>query len=97
MTSKKPTYLLFTVFVQDNGDHPDSKYYDTDFLTDKDLEDLKRVQTVNGVKQWTDQDPATWESWTPGTGAIVQYRGVHIKPIRIVEQWGYTHDKSGDF
>ncbi len=97
MLTNKPAYLLFTVYMSDGGDHKDYKSLDTNFLNAEDLDDLKKVQQDHDIKQWTYEDPATWESWPPGTAAIVQYRGIHIKPIKIIEQWGYTHDKQGDF
>jgi hypothetical protein len=68
----------------------------TNLLTAEQMDDLKKVQEDYGVKQWTDQDTSIWESWSAGTAAIVQYRGVHIKPIKIVEQRGYSVDKTGD-
>jgi hypothetical protein len=94
-TSNKDKYLLITWYEEDGGDYgKPSLVMDADFIKDKQLDDIKGLMKEYGIKRWVD-DPElmTLEKYKRGDATLVQYRGVNVVPMRVVQSWGIVRER----
>jgi hypothetical protein len=85
-------YILLTWYWDTSSDYERHHSFETEFefVTGEQLDDIKQLMTDHRIKQWvTDPETITAKNWKEGDGAIIEFRNVTIKPVKIVETWSY--------
>jgi hypothetical protein len=95
MSKPDENYMIITWTVDDGGDYgkPTLETW-IEYVTDKELDDLASLMKIHGVKHWVDNPKdMTLEKFKYGDGALIEYRNLQVKPIKVVKSWGVFRDR----
>lgn len=88
-------YMLVTWYWDTMSDYERHHSFETEirFITSEELDNISKVMKDNFVKQWvTNPETVTEETYKDGDGAIIEFRNVTIKPVKVVESWSYQSE-----
>lgn len=88
-------YMLITWYHDTSSDYEKHWHFETqiDFVTSKQLDDIAQLMKDNFITQWVkDPETVTLDTWKQGDGALVEFRNVTVKPVKIVETWSYKSE-----
>lgn len=81
----------------DSGDNWRDFVTHYEFVSDKDLDDIGKLMREHGVKRWvSNPESVTEKTWKEGDGSLIEYRNLTVRPIKVVESWGYSRDTIND-
>lgn len=92
----KPMFLLVQRTTESNDYGPDIPAYNCEFPTEKELNDIGVMMKLLAIKEWTKLPLDKWNEWPDGSARLFEMRGISVRPVRIVEEWGYFKEKKGD-
>lgn len=85
--SKHNKYILVYWYWDGSGDHAAT------FVTDTQLDNITQLMKKYGITQWVkDPEKIDKSNFTAGDGALVEFRNLTVKPVKIVESWSYTSE-----
>lgn len=88
--------MLITWYKDDGGDYGrPSLVMETEFITDKQLDDIKKLMKDFGIKRWVKEPQlVTLETYKDGDACLTQFRELEVRPIKVVESWSVFHDRT---
>lgn len=92
MSKDSNKYMLITWYHDESSDYQSQWSFESqiDFVTSEQLDDIAQLMKDNFITQWIkDPETITKETYKYGDGAIVEFRNVTVKPVKIVESWSY--------
>jgi hypothetical protein len=94
MSKATQKYMIITWWLDGHGDYTPTLETSVEFVSEKDLDDIKGLMKQHDVKRWI-KDPETVSprTFVEGDACLIEYRNVVVKPIKIVEAWGYSREK----
>lgn len=90
MSKSNNKYILVTWSIDEEYDEFNPSF---GFVTSQQLDDINQLMREHRIKKWvSDPESITRETYRRGYGSLVEYRNVTVKPIKIVESWGYSRE-----